>query len=82
MKTWHPRSKTRRHGLAQRCGFTLAELVVSMTVAAILMTGIASAVFIAGHALPQRNTSTDAILDTSDVVKQMASELKCALTFI
>ena len=81
MRTSHHRPRIRRRVSAQQCGFTLVELVVSMTVAAILMTGIASAVFIAGHALPQRNTSTEAVLEATDVAKQMASELKCAITF-
>ena len=67
--------------LTRRRGFTLAELVVSMVVMSILMVGLGSAILIASHALPERNTSTDALLEASDVVDGMVGELNCALAF-
>lgn len=68
-------------GLTRRRGFTLAELMVSMVVTSILMVGLGSAILIASHALPERNTSTDALLEGSELVDQMAGELNCALAF-
>ena len=71
----------RLHSPTRRSGFTLIELVTSMTIGAILLGGMGSAILIASHALPGRNTATDAILRASDVVEQIAGELHCAVTF-
>ncbi|MCZ6654253.1 MAG: prepilin-type N-terminal cleavage/methylation domain-containing protein [Planctomycetota bacterium] len=70
-----------RRPLTRRNGFTLIELVTSMTIGAILLSGMGSAILIASHALPGRNTATGAILRASDVVEQIAGELHCAVTF-
>lgn len=61
--------------------FTLVELILSTAIMSILMAGLASAILIASHALPSRNTPTDALLKASDVAERMAGELYCALTF-
>ncbi len=71
----------RLHSPTRRSGFTLIELVTSMTIGAILLSGMGSAILIASHALPERNTATGAILRASDVVEQIAGELHCAVTF-
>ncbi|MCZ6653020.1 MAG: hypothetical protein O7D91_08330, partial [Planctomycetota bacterium] len=47
----------------------------------ILLSGMGSAILIASHALPGRNTATGAILRASDVIEQIAGELHCAVTF-
>jgi len=73
-------SRRLRPGAARR-GLTLAELIVTTLIMSILMASLTSAILIASHALPDRNTSTDAVLRSSDVAEQMASELLCALAF-
>ncbi len=81
MRTRSNAADMRQHAPTSRSGFTLVELVASMTPAVILLGGMGSAILIASHALPGRNSATDAILRASDVVEQMAGELHCAVTF-
>ena len=81
MRTRSTAADVRLHAPTRQSGFTLVELTVSMTIGAILLGGMASAVLIASHALPGRNTATDAILRASDLVEQIAGELHCAVAF-
>lgn len=81
MRTRSGAAGVRLHAPTPRVGFTLVELVASMTIGVILLGGMGSAILIASHALPGRSSATDAILRGSDVVEQMAGELHCAVTF-
>ena len=81
MRTPSTAADVRLRAPTRRSGFTLIELVASMAIGFLLLGGMASAILIASHALPGRNTTTDAILRASDVVEQIAGELHCAVTF-
>ncbi len=81
MRTRSTAADMRLRPPTRRSGFTLVELVTSMTIGAILLGGMGSAILIASHALPERNTATNAILRASDVVEQIAGELHCAVSF-
>ncbi len=81
MRTRSTAADLRLHPPTRRRGFTLVELVASMAIGSLLLGGMGSAMLIASHALPGRNTATDAILRASDMVEQMAGELHCAVTF-
>ena len=71
----------------QRCarrarpGFTLMELLVSLTIATVLLGGIASAIVVAGHALPNRETDATQLAHGSDIADRIAGELFCATVF-
>ncbi|MBU0617195.1 MAG: prepilin-type N-terminal cleavage/methylation domain-containing protein [Planctomycetes bacterium] len=58
-----------------RGGFTLAELVLSMGIMAILMGGMASAILVATHALPDDQGSSEAGAEAVEIVDQIAGEL-------
>lgn len=61
--------------------FTLVELLVSMTVATLLMTGLATALVIASRAIPD-NDSTQRLAGASfQVMEQMTAELATAISF-
>ena len=75
MRTQSNAAALRLRAPTRRCGFTLVELVASTTIGAILLGGMGSAILIASHALPGRNTTTDAILRAADVVEQISNEL-------
>ena len=81
MRTRFTVADVRLHAPTRRSSFTLVELVASVTIGGILLGGMGSAILIASHALPGRNTTTDAILRASEVVEQMTGELHCAVTF-
>ena len=80
MRTPSTATDVRRQPPTRLSGFTLIELVVSMAIGFLLLGGMGSAILIASHALPARNTAPDAILRAADVVEQMAGELHCAVT--
>ncbi|MBU0617755.1 MAG: prepilin-type N-terminal cleavage/methylation domain-containing protein [Planctomycetes bacterium] len=60
-------------------GFTLVELVLSMAIMTILMTGLASAILIASHALPTDDSPARAVVESAQVVDVLAEDLRSAL---
>ncbi len=59
-------------------GMTLAELVISAGAAAVLLSGVASALVLVSRALPEQGTPLNAYAAAADVVEQMTTELLCA----
>ena len=57
-----------------RLGFTLLEVTISMSVATVLMGAMASAIVIAGHALPNPGSSLSATVNSFLVAEQMVGE--------
>lgn len=64
-----------------KLGFTLIEVVVSMSVATVLMGGMASAIVIAGRALPDSQSSLSATVNSFLIAEQMVGEMYCAQGF-
>lgn len=62
-----------------RRGLTLVELVVSAAIMGIIMTGLASAILIASHALPSDQNPATALVDSVAVADQIAEELRSAI---
>ena len=62
-------------------GFTLIEVTLSASVAAIVMGGIASAVVIAARAMPNPDSGLQRTVSAYHIAEQIASELYCAKTF-
>ena len=60
-------------------GFTLVELVLGLTIMSILMVGMASAVIIAGKAMPDRVTLGQTLTTAGEVAEQVAEEVRSAL---
>jgi type II secretory pathway pseudopilin PulG len=69
-----PSGSTHRRG-----GFTLAELVVSLGVMTILLGAMGSALFIATQALPDGNSTLEAVARGGSALDQIASELHTAV---
>lgn len=65
----------------KRRAVTLIELLVSMTVMSVLMTGLASALVIASRALPSDQSPVSLTLDAQYASEQIAGELFCAQSF-
>lgn len=74
-----PRCIKRRDAL-RAPAFTLVELVVGIVSAAILMTGIASAIMIASRALPAPNKPAEALMNAYQAVEQFVSDAACAVS--
>jgi prepilin-type N-terminal cleavage/methylation domain-containing protein len=70
--------KPRNH----RWGFTLLEVVVAIVIMGILMTGLASALVLATHAMPGGDDETDAVMNSAAALDQMVEELRDALWFM
>ncbi len=68
----------RRNG---RRGYTLVELVMSVAVATVLLGGTASAVLLAGRALPDGDSLLELRLRSETVVNRLALDLLCAESF-
>ena len=64
-----------------RSAFTLVEVVMSLAIMAVLMTGIASAVLLASQALPQADNPSAALVSGAQAADQIAGDLYCALSF-
>ena len=62
-----------RHG---HSGFTLMELMISLSVMSIIMVGMGSVLLVASHALPDANRITSRLNLASRVVNQMTEELQ------
>lgn len=72
-------SSTRTDPRAHRRGLTLVELVISFALAAILLTGMTSAVVLASRALPENTGAADAAVNSSDVMQCISNELRNAV---
>ena len=59
----------------RRRGFTLAEMMVSLSIMAVMMSAMASAVLIATHALPDGNSALDASVEAADIVDDIVEDL-------
>lgn len=64
--------------LTRRRSYTLAELIVTAGATAVLVGGMASTIVLASRALPENNTALDSVVDASDVMIQITSDLMCA----
>lgn len=73
--------KMTRYGKSHRRGFTLMELVVSMSVTAVLMGGLASAIVLASRAIPDAQSPSRGALDGYHMAEQIVGELYCAQSF-
>lgn len=62
----------------KQSGFTLVELLLTVTVMTVLLGGLASAVLLASHALPDPKNPMTAVTDGSGVLEQISSEIYCA----
>jgi Tfp pilus assembly protein FimT len=61
-----------------RLAYTLAELLVSLAAASILLTGLASTVVVASRALPADGQLTSQVTLQSEVLDQLAADLQYA----
>jgi Tfp pilus assembly protein FimT len=64
--------------LHRRLAYTLAELLVSLAAASILLTGLASTVVVASRALPADGQLTSQVSLQSDLLDQLAADLRYA----
>jgi len=63
-----------------RCAaFTLVELVVSMTIASVLLLGMGSAMIIASQAMPDAEGATQNTIIAAEAAEQIAAELQYAV---
>jgi len=60
-------------------GFTLVELVLALAIMSILMTGLASAIIIASHALPDGDSPGHAVVKAAEAADRIAEEIRSAL---
>lgn len=63
-----------------RRGATLVELLLTMSISIVLFGGIASAIMLASHALPDENDAFIAITDSAAISEQISTELYSAIT--
>lgn len=66
---------------AARLAFSLAELLVSLSIMAVLTGGLASAILIAGHALPDRRTEARAALEVGRAIDRLSADVALATSF-
>jgi prepilin-type N-terminal cleavage/methylation domain-containing protein len=62
-----------------RHGFTLVEVVIASAIMAVIMTGLASAVLIATHALPDEQSASAVTGKSAETVDRLVEELRTAL---
>ncbi|UCE60100.1 MAG: prepilin-type N-terminal cleavage/methylation domain-containing protein [Phycisphaerales bacterium] len=62
-------------------GFTLVELLVSASVTVVLVGGIASAMLLAGQALPDGQSPSEVVVQAFDIAEGTAGELYSAESF-
>ncbi|MGE3181490.1 MAG: PilW family protein, partial [Phycisphaerae bacterium] len=58
--------------------YTLVELLISMSIATVLIAAIGSAVYVAGFAVPTRGSGMTATLETSNALEHINEELRYA----
>jgi len=75
-------TSTPSHSLPNHChaGFTLIEMLVSIAIMSVLVTGIASAIVLATRAAEGAGQPA-ALADAARVIDQITAELAVALTF-
>ena len=71
---------TAQSRFSQPHALTLVELVLSMAIMVLLVSGLTSAVVIAGHALPSRQDEVNVVVRAQAAADQIAEELSCAIT--
>ena len=64
-----------------RCGFTLLELVISLSVTSILLMAVGSAIMMAAKAVPDPDTPDNEIALPARVAADISAELQLALSF-
>ena len=72
-------SSSGRRGL--RAGYTLIEMIVSMSAASVLMAGMGSAVFLSSQAFNATETPAARRVDAAQVQKQILDDLRYASSF-
>lgn len=72
----------RTHNCSRRPGFTLVELIVSMSVMSLLLLGMASAVSLARRAIPSQQSLSTTALSAGQAADFLAGDLMCALTLV
>ena len=70
-----------RRPLQRARGFTLAELVVSMSIMTVLIGGLASTMLLASRAIPDGQGSLDAVINACRAAENMAEDLYTAQSF-
>jgi prepilin-type N-terminal cleavage/methylation domain-containing protein len=75
-------ARARQYGcrLIRARGLTLVEMVVAVAVTSVLMLGLASAMLMAGRALPEARSPAGACVAAAAVAEQMATELQYAVS--
>lgn len=71
----HPAVRVRRQG------YTLLELIISMTSASVLMAGLASCIFLASQGLDADNMPTAHQAEATTALSEMMSDLNLAISF-
>ncbi len=69
-------------GAGRRRAFTIAEMVVALSITMVLSVGIASAITIASKALPVSNRPVDQIVEAARGAQLLTSELACATSVV
>lgn len=74
--------RARQYGftLIRAWGLTLVEMVVAVAVTSMVMLGLASAMLIAGRAMPGAGSPTGSCVAAATTVEQMATELQYAVS--
>lgn len=62
-----------------RRGLTMAEMVLTLAIMSILMTGLTSAILLSTHALPDEDSPVEAAMTGADAVDRIVEELREAL---
>lgn len=69
-------------GTLCRAGFSLIEMVVSLSVMSIVFLAMGSVMLLATKAIPAADAPTHQTLDTADVLRQFAAEIETAKTIL
>ena len=79
MRNQHSQPILRQTSSRGRSAFTLVELILSVTIMGILMTGLASAIVIVTYAVPSGDSLAITIVDAAEVSDQIVEELRPAI---
>lgn len=72
------RTPLKRFAAVRRSAFTLTEAVVTLSISAILMGALGSAVYIAGFAVPTKTGAMSRVSDAAAVLEAMAVDIQYA----